>query len=431
MATTEIDMNRGREPAADEAPCPPEAHRTECPERAQNKIVVDDLYKIFGPSPNEAMKLLSEGLEKAEIFERTGNTVGVRGASFTIREGEIFVIMGLSGSGKSTMVRMLNRLIEPTAGKVLVNGEDVTAMSRAELIKLRRRDMNMVFQSFALLPHKTVVENAAFGLEVSGVDRGKRTARALEALEQVGLKANANSYPSELSGGMQQRVGLARALATDSSIMLMDEAFSALDPLIRTEMQDELVALQKQHRRTIVFISHDLNEAMRIGDRIAIMEGGSVVQVGTPQEIVSNPADDYVRSFFYGVDVSQVYSAGDIADDTEAAVIEGPGVSVHAALEQLRGHEGGDCAVVLDEERSYQGVVTADSLTAHMDGPGESVCAGAFVPQVETVRADTSLNEVVGWAARCPYPIPVLSDEGKFLGTISKTTVLRLLDRTG
>ncbi|MCS4504435.1 ATP-binding cassette domain-containing protein, partial [Arhodomonas aquaeolei] len=196
-----------------------------------DKIVVEDLYKVFGPDPDEALRLLEQGLNKDEIFEKTGNTVGVQQASFSIQEGEIFVIMGLSGSGKSTMVRMLNRLIEPTRGSVYIDGQDVTSMSKSELINLRRHDMSMVFQSFALMPHRTVLENAAFGLEVAGTERGERENKALEALEQVGLKANANSYPDELSGGMQQRVGLARALAVGPSIMLMDEAFSALDPL--------------------------------------------------------------------------------------------------------------------------------------------------------------------------------------------------------
>lgn len=394
------------------------------------KIVVEDLYKIFGPKPDEAMRLLSQGLGKDEIFEKTGNTVGVQDAGFSIHEGEIFVIMGLSGSGKSTMVRMLNRLIEPTSGRVLIDGQDVTAMSKAELIRLRRQDMSMVFQSFALMPHRTVLENAAFGQEVAGVDKAKREERARAALEQVGLKANANSYPDELSGGMQQRVGLARALAADPTIMLMDEAFSALDPLIRTEMQDELVALQQQHTRTIVFISHDLDEAMRIGDRIAIMQGGSVIQVGTPEEIVSNPANDYVRSFFYGVDVSQVFSAGDIADKKQVTVFERPGVSVRSALESLRSH-GRDVGVVIGKDRKYLGMVTADSLAGQINGSDEPSYHKAFVAGVDAITADTSLHDVVGRAASCPYPVPVVDAEGHYVGTISKTAVLQTLDRTG
>jgi glycine betaine/proline transport system ATP-binding protein len=275
-----------------------------------DKLVVRNLYKIFGPDPDEAMRLLEEGLTKDEIFACTHTTIGVQDADFAIGEGEVFVVMGLSGSGKSTLVRMLNRLIEPTRGQVLLDGEDVTAMNNKALIAMRRKRMSMVFQSFALLPHKTVAENTAFGLEVSGHNRAQQRSQALKALETVGLQTVADSYPDELSGGMQQRVGLARALATKAPILLMDEAFSALDPLIRTEMQDELVRLQQKDAHTIVFISHDLDEAIRIGDRIAIMEGGAVVQIGTPEEIVTNPANEYVRSFFHGVDISKVFRRG-------------------------------------------------------------------------------------------------------------------------
>ena len=260
------------------------------------KIIIKNLFKVFGDAPDKAMKLLQEGVSKAEIFERTGQAVGVLDASFTVYEGEIFVVMGLSGSGKSTLVRLLNRLIEPTSGQVLFDGVDIASMSDADLMQLRRHDMSMVFQSFALMPHLNVLDNAAFGLELSGFNIEERHQRALKALEQVGLEAFANSYPDELSGGMQQRVGLARALANDPAVMLMDEAFSALDPLIRSEMQDELLKLQGQQQRTIIFISHDLDEAMRIGDRIAIMEGGRVVQVGTPEEILNNPEDESMGS---------------------------------------------------------------------------------------------------------------------------------------
>jgi len=276
-------------------------------------LTLKNVCKVFGESPKKALKLLDKGLSKDEIFEKTGNTLGVVNASFDINEGEIFVIMGLSGSGKSTLVRLFNRLIEPSRGELILEGQDIAKASKSELRKIRREKMSMVFQSFALMPHMSVIENTAFGLELSGVSKEERNQRALDALSQVGLEAWADSYPSELSGGMQQRVGLARALANDPKILLMDEAFSALDPLIRTEMQDELLKLQQKHKRTIVFISHDLDEAMRIGDRIAIMHDGRVVQVGAPEEILKNPADDYVSSFFRGVDVSTVLSAGDIA----------------------------------------------------------------------------------------------------------------------
>ncbi len=264
------------------------------------KIVVQNLYKIFGRQPQAAMQLLCDGLSKEAIHEQTGMTVGVDNASFDVQQGEIFVVMGLSGSGKSTMVRMLNRLIEPTSGEVIVGGRNITLMRPAELVKFRLHNMSMVFQSFALMPHMTVLENAAFGLELAGVDKQKRRQRAMQALEQVGLNGWEACYPDELSGGMQQRVGLARGLAVDPEILLMDEAFSALDPIIRTEMQDELLKLQEKDRRTIVFISHDLDEALRIGDRIAVMESGRIVQVGSPEQILQNPANDYVRAFFRG-----------------------------------------------------------------------------------------------------------------------------------
>ena len=272
------------------------------------KLEIKNLYKIFGEHPQRAFKYIEQGLSKEQILEKTGLSLGVKDASLAIEEGEIFVIMGLSGSGKSTMVRLLNRLIEPTRGQVLIDGVDIAKISDAELREVRRKKIAMVFQSFALMPHMTVLDNTAFGMELAGINAEERREKALDALRQVGLENYAHSYPDELSGGMRQRVGLARALAINPDILLMDEAFSALDPLIRTEMQDELVKLQAKHQRTIVFISHDLDEAMRIGDRIAIMQNGEVVQVGTPDEILNNPANDYVRTFFRGVDISQVFT---------------------------------------------------------------------------------------------------------------------------
>ncbi len=396
------------------------------------QLEVKNLYKIFGPRPKEALELLDQGLEKDEIFERTGLTVGVQDASFEVNEGEVFVVMGLSGSGKSTLVRMLNRLIEPTSGQVLLEGEDVVGMDSAALRNVRRHKISMVFQSFALMPHQTVLDNTAFGLEVSGVGRAERESRAMDALEAVGLKANANSYPSELSGGMKQRVGLARALATDPTILLMDEAFSALDPLIRTEMQDELLRLQREHQRTVVFITHDLDESMRVGDRIAIMQYGRVVQVGTPEEIVRHPANDYVRSFFRNVDVSQVYSAGDIARRGQVTVIDRPGASVRTALQLLKDYDR-DVAVVHDRDRRYIGMVSTDSLAEEMRGGNsdEPQVRQALLKDVEPLPASTSVSEVLGRVAASQYPIPVVSEDGRYLGSISKAALLQTLDRTG
>jgi len=341
-------------------------------------LSLNEVCKVFGDRPEAALQLLDQGLGKDEILQRTGQTLGVVNASFEVNEGEIFVIMGLSGSGKSTLVRLLNRLIEPSRGEILLDGRDIAAVDEAGLRDIRRNTMSMVFQSFALMPHLTVLDNTAFGLELSGVDRATRRQRALAALEQVGLTAWADSYPDALSGGMQQRVGLARALANDPRVLLMDEAFSALDPLIRSEMQDELLKLQAGRRRTIIFISHDLDEAMRIGDRIAIMEGGRVVQVGSPDEILRNPADDYVRAFFRGVDVATVLSAGDIASQPRVG------------------------------EQAQQ--------------PGVDVAA---------VNAATPLNELIGRVAEAPNGLPVVDDDGRRLGVITRAALLRTLDPEG
>lgn len=395
----------------------------------QDKVVIKNLYKIFGPEQDRAMELLEQGLSKDEIFGRTRTTVGVRNADFSIRDGEVFVVMGLSGSGKSTLVRMLNRLIEPTRGQVLIDGEDITQMRKRELIEMRRSKMSMVFQSFALMPHKSVIDNAAFGLDVSGVAKSQQRSRAMQALETVGLAPYADSYPDELSGGMKQRVGLARALATDASILLMDEAFSALDPLIRTEMQDELVRLQSTEAHTVVFISHDLDEAIRIGDRIAIMEGGAIVQIGTPEEIVTRPANDYVRSFFYGVDVSKVFNAGDIASDRALTVFERTGVNVRAALAQLRDRDR-SLGLVIDRGNRYRGMVSANSLAEAARDTSEPRWEDAFIRGVEPAPADMELSEVLSRVTGSDYPVPVVADDGRYLGIIDKTILLHTLDKT-
>jgi len=390
------------------------------------KIAIRKLYKIFGDNPKLALPLLEQGVDKAKIFERTGQSVGVMNASFDIHEGEIFVIMGLSGSGKSTLVRLLNRLIEPTSGQILVDGEDIAVLPDEGLRNLRRRKMSMVFQSFALLPHINVIDNAAFGLELSAVPRATRYERALAALDQVGLKTYAESYPDELSGGMKQRVGLARALANDPDILLMDEAFSALDPLIRAEMQDQLLDLQTQQQRTIVFISHDLDEAMRIGDRIAIMEGGRAVQVGTPEEILRNPADDYVSSFFRGVDASKILTARDVARTEHATLIDRQGTGIRAALQQISSRLE-DYGYVVGPNRAFHGVVSADSLRAA--GRGEDVSLKqAFLPDIDPIPADKPLNELLCAVAQAPCGVPVVDPERHYLGVITKANLLLALN---
>lgn len=393
------------------------------------QIIIDHVFKVFGEEPEAALELVRQGSTKEEILARTGATIGVFDASLTIEAGEIFVVMGLSGSGKSTLVRLLNLLIEPTAGHILIDGTDISQLKDSQLRALRRKDISMVFQSFALMPHMTVQDNTALGLELAGVNRAERHIAADQALDQVGLAGWGASYPDELSGGMQQRVGLARALASDPSILLMDEAFSALDPIIRTEMQSELLRLQQVKRRTIVFISHDLDEAMRIGDRVAIMKDGHVVQVGTPEEILRNPADDYVRSFVRGVDASAVFKAGDIARKSQVVVAGQPGKGSQAALKMLEDQDR-NYAYVVSPAQLYLGVVSADSLRSALEGHvGPLDLSQAFLPDVMPIAADEQVNGLYGQVAQCPYPVPVTNPEGKFLGAISKTTLLKFLDR--
>lgn len=391
------------------------------------KLEVKNLYKVFGETPDEAFSLIDKGLDKDEIFEKTGLTVGVKDVSLSINEGEIFVIMGLSGSGKSTLVRLLNRLIEPTRGHVYLNGKDIAVISDEELRNVRRNNISMVFQNFALMPHMSVIENAAFGLELAGVDLDKRNDAARNALARVGLESQCESYPDELSGGMKQRVGLARALATDPDILLMDEAFSALDPLIRTEMQDELIRLQNDDRRTIVFISHDLDEAMRIGDRIAIMQNGVVVQVGTPDEILQNPANDYVESFFSGVNVADVYSAKDIARKKPAAVFKKGETDGPAAALKILSDQDRDYGVVIDKANKYSGIVSQDSLKAAY--AEKRPLSSALLEDTLSLNADMPVSELISQVAQVPYAVPVVANDGTYHGVITKTHLLQTLDR--
>lgn len=393
----------------------------------QPLLNVKGLYKVFGENPKDAFPLLKSGLNKDQIFEKTGLTVGVQDVSLSINEGEIFVIMGLSGSGKSTLVRLLNRLIEPSQGSVLFKGEDIAQISDDKLRQVRRKNISMVFQNFALMPHMTVLENAAFGLELAGIETSVRYQSAKAALARVGLDAYCDSYPDELSGGMQQRVGLARALANDPDILLMDEAFSALDPLIRTEMQDELIRLQNDDKRTIVFISHDLDEAMRIGDRIAIMQDGIVVQVGTPDEILHNPANNYVSSFFKGVNVASVYTAKDIALKAPATIFkkhdnDGPA----AALQLLIDHDR-EYGVIIDRAKNYSGIVSIDSLKAARKE--QRSLASAELPNISTIDPDSPLNEIIGAVAEVAHAVPVVDQHNKYYGIITKSRLLRTLDR--
>ncbi|MFB4391807.1 MULTISPECIES: glycine betaine/L-proline ABC transporter ATP-binding protein [unclassified Pseudomonas] len=378
-------------------------------------LSVKNIYKVFGPQPRLAMDLLRSGASKSEVFEKTGHVIGVFDASFSVKRGEIFVIMGLSGSGKSTMVRLFNRLIEPTSGSIYLNGREITGLDDKALLDVRRKEMGMVFQSFALMPHMSVLENTAFGLEVSGVKESERHARAREALAQVGLAEHQHSYPHQLSGGMQQRVGLARALANDPTILLMDEAFSALDPLIRSEMQGELIRLQAEQQRTIIFISHDIEEAIRIGHRIAIMEGGRVVQIGTPQELINQPANDYVRTFFKGFDSSRILKAGDVAQCS-------PEQYCRADAKAARFKACDEFDFLIDERGHLLSVVDTTSK-------GQASSHHYFLHEQQPVYTDTPLHEVLDIAAALPYPVPVLDREGALKGALSKNRLLQTLSR--
>jgi glycine betaine/proline transport system ATP-binding protein len=392
-------------------------------------VEVDGLYKIFGNSPRErALPLLRQGKSKADILKRTGCTVGIDNASFAIRKREIFVIMGLSGSGKSTVIRCLNRLIEPTSGTVKINGEEITGMDQERLREVRRRSLGMVFQKFGLLPHRSVIDNVAFGLEIQGVELTARREKAMEAIQTVGLDGYADSMTQELSGGMQQRVGLARALANDPPILLMDEAFSALDPLIRVQLQDELLELQARQHRTIVFITHDLDEALKLGDRIAIMKDGAVVQIGSPEEILTEPADDYVRAFVENVDRSKVITAGAIMKRTEAVTYlsDGP----HNASRKMR-QLGLSTLIVVDEGRRYVGYITIDDTVALEKQSRESGTQPSKVELATIVRkdaftttAEVAIADLLNEASKTTLPFAVLDEEQRLKGIVTRPALL-------
>ncbi|EOR27013.1 glycine betaine ABC transporter ATP-binding protein [Niallia nealsonii AAU1] len=385
------------------------------------KLKIENVTKIFGKNTKKAIQLLNNGESKKDILRKTGATVGVNKASFEVNPGEIFVIMGLSGSGKSTLVRMFNRLIDPTIGKIYIDGKDIVSMSKEELRKVRREKISMVFQKFALLPHRTILENAEFGLEIQGVDKTARKERALESLKLVGLSGYENQYPDQLSGGMQQRVGLARALANDPDILLMDEAFSALDPLIRKDMQDELLDLQSNMEKTIIFITHDLDEALRIGDRIALMKDGSIVQVGTPEEILMNPSNDYVERFVEDVDLSKVLTANHIMKRAEAVTIEkGPRVAL-----QMMKKLGISSIYVVNKRRELLGAITADDarVAAEKNEGIETI----LQKDVITVTGDTLLSDLFDKVSTAIIPVAVIDEQNRLKGILVRGAVIGAL----
>lgn len=388
------------------------------------KVKVNHLTKIFGKKTKPALEMIRANKSKTEILEKTGATVGVYDVNFEVEEGEIFVIMGLSGSGKSTLIRLLNRLIEPTSGNIYIDGQDISSLDKEGLREVRRNKMSMVFQNFGLFPHRTILENTEYGLEIRGVPKEERQAKAEKALENSSLIAFKDQLPSQLSGGMQQRVGLARALANDPEILLMDEAFSALDPLIRREMQDELLDLQENVKKTIIFITHDLNEALRIGDRIALMKDGQIMQIGTGEEILTNPANEYVRTFVEDVDRSKVLTAQNIMVPALTTNIEIDGPNV--ALKRMRQEEV-SMLLAVDKKRQLKGVVRAEkALEARKNGTSLVECVD---PEIQTIDKDMLVNDIFPLIYDAQTPLAV-TDNGKLLGVVIRGSVLEALAET-
>ena len=384
------------------------------------QIEIRNLWKVFGNKPERALDPSLASKSRSAIQEDLGLVVALRDVSFQVNRGEIFVVMGLSGSGKSTLVRCLIRLIEPTSGAVRYDGADIFGFTSNQLIQFRRQKVAMVFQHYGLLPHRRVLDNVAYGLEIRGLEKEARYAAAAAAIERVGLKGWEDYFPNEMSGGMQQRVGLARALAVDPEVLLMDEPFSGLDPLIRREMQDDLISLETELHKTIVFITHDFNEALKIGDRIAIMRDGEIVQQGSPEEIVTRPADDYVAQFVKDVSKAKIIQAEAIMQEPRAVVQEGqePG----AALQVMRNADT-DRVFLLGQSGALKGILTADHVAAlvqqHVTGLEQ-----VHTEPVMTAGPTDSLEKIVPLAARTEHPIAVIDDQGRLVGEVHRGALL-------
>ncbi|AFT81324.1 quaternary amine ABC transporter ATP-binding protein [Leuconostoc carnosum] len=386
-----------------------------------NKVEIKHLTKIFGKRPKAALKMVKQNKSKNEIVEKTGSTVGVYDINMTIEDGEIFVIMGLSGSGKSTLIRLLNRLIEPTDGQLFIDAQEITKFNKKQMLDIRRQKMSMVFQNFALFPHRTILENTEYGLEIQGVDKAERRKRAEKALDNAQLLSFKDQYPSQLSGGMQQRVGLARALTNDPDILLMDEAFSALDPLVRGEMQDELLELQANVQKTIIFITHDLNEALHLGDHIAIMKDGQLQQVGTGEEILTNPANEYVKTFIGGVDRSKVLTAESIMIPALTTNIDVDGPTV--ALRKMSDEEVSGL-VAVSRSRQLLGYLSSDEAVSarHDKRPLSEV-----VVDMPTVQLDTLVVDIMPIIYDAQTPVAVVDNNHHVRGVIIRGGVLEAL----
>ncbi len=388
----------------------------------QPLIRIEGLYKVFGDRASTVMPLVMEGRSKDDILAETGHTLGLKAIDLSINKGEIFVIMGLSGSGKSTLIRHFNRLIDPTEGRIIVEGTDVMKLSSRELEQFRRHKMSMVFQRFGLMPHRTVIENVSYGLTVQGVDKQTRLQKAEQWLETVGLSGYEDQYPSQLSGGQQQRVGLARALCTDAEILLMDEAFSALDPLIRSEMQDQLIELQEKLHKTIIFITHDLDEALRLGDRIAILKDGELVQEGAPVDILLHPADDYVEAFVKDVNRARALTVETVM---KPAMCRISADTIGEALTQLRQNAGNYGYYVTDQ--GYQGLVSQQALEAAAEKNDGHRMASELLEDIPVISPDALLESVIPETLDTEFPLPVVNAEGDLQGELSRAALAEVL----
>ncbi|GAA4651070.1 glycine betaine/L-proline ABC transporter ATP-binding protein [Kistimonas scapharcae] len=389
---------------------------------AEPLIQVKGLYKVFGPKPASVMPLVHEGKSKDEILAETGHTVGLKDINLSINRGEIFVIMGLSGSGKSTLIRHFNRLIDPTEGQVQVDDVEVTELGSKALQEFRRYKMSMVFQHFGLLPHRTVLENVSYGLAVQKVGKAERQAKAREWLETVGLKGYEMQYPAQLSGGQQQRVGLARALCTNADVLLMDEAFSALDPLIRSEMQDQLIELQAKLQKTIIFITHDLDEALRLGDRIAILKDGEVVQQGKPEDILLNPATRYVEAFVKDVNRARALTVETVMQPPACRITAD---KIEGALQQMKRAKGDYGYYVNDD--GYQGIVTQEALEEAFKVEPSQRLTKAIWQEVPVVSPEAILETVIPETLEAEYSLPVVDDEGNLKGELPLSCIADVL----
>ncbi len=391
---------------------------------AQTLIRVENLFKLFGKKPEKFMSRVHQGESKDKILSETGHTLGLQNINLEINKGEVFVIMGLSGSGKSTLIRHFNRLIEPTEGRIYIDHTDVTALKPKALQYFRRNRVSMVFQHFALMPHLTVIENVSYGLAVQGISTKERFAKADEWLQAVGLTGYDSQYPWQLSGGQQQRVGLARALCTDADILLLDEAFSALDPLIRNAMQDQLIELQKQLHKTIIFITHDLNEALRLGDRVAILKDGAVVQIDKPVDILLKPVNDYVKAFVKDVNLTRVLTAADVMEPPATSIVA---KTQAEAFKQMR-QQPNEHSFYLTAE-GFEGILHQQKglkATKSDNNPQEI----ELLQDPSWLPPDAILEVVLPLLLEANYPLPVIDAKGVLLGEVSRVSLAKVLAST-